>query len=150
VLFLCLSNGRSLFLIVACVSLFPGFVRGSALLDWRVYIFMWSSMLSANLQSHSCTTTENMSDGKDRRRRREELSKAAGSDGAMLYPMGSWVLRHLGAQIGSAVFLSDHLRRPWVSPAVSCLPDQDFSISLVSHVATKKCEQCKTHLDARR
>jgi hypothetical protein len=28
------------------------------------YICMWSTRLSANLQSHSCTTTENISDGK--------------------------------------------------------------------------------------
>jgi hypothetical protein len=100
------------------------------------YICVWSVRLSANLQSHSCTATENISDGKDRRRRREELSKTTGSDGAML----EWVLRHPGAkgtlQVGSVVFLS-------------CPPDQNFSISLVSHVGTKKCGQYKTHLDAR-
>jgi hypothetical protein len=45
VLFLCLSSGRSLIL-VACVFLFPEFVRGSALLDWRVYMHMVHKVLS--------------------------------------------------------------------------------------------------------
>jgi hypothetical protein len=70
---LCLSSGRSLFLVVACVSLFPGFVRGSALLIGG-YMRMWSIMLSANLQTYSCTTTENVSDGKVRRGEEDERS----------------------------------------------------------------------------
>ena len=104
-------------------------------------------MLSANLRAIHVPLSGHTSNEGTNKEDEGELLRTADSDGAMSCPMGggstpSKGKRHTADWVRSFYLITLDILES-LRPSVSCLPDQNFSISLVSHVGTKQCEQCK-------